>query len=188
MSWPVTRTLLPERRTLPSRINVTPNSCAICFIGLVVPRYDMTEVRETTRSSRTSARFVRMSSCMPSVKKALSLSSLMLVNGSTAMDLSDTRAVVSAGGAILLSAGGTAGGTDAGSDFRQRNTRATTAPMATAPTPQAHVGIDFLVSGVADPGFPVSARPAPAADCFAPFLGSSSSFFTCPTNCGVGTP
>ena len=52
------------------------------------PRYPITEVREITFKSPIFDRLVRMSSWMPSAKKALSLSSLKFSNGKTAIDLS----------------------------------------------------------------------------------------------------
>src|SRR5258708_36672066 len=98
---------------------------------LVVLRYCMTDVRDTTRSSEISARLVSMSSWMPSVKNPLSFSSLMLLNGRTARDFS---LMTRAGGSVDLTAASAAGTTGVASDLAAGRTN-TTAPQATAGTP-----------------------------------------------------
>ena len=70
------RTRSPARRTLPSRIVATPSSAAISRRGFWVPLYRITEVREMTFRSRIFASWVRMSSVIPSAKKAFSGSGL----------------------------------------------------------------------------------------------------------------
>ena len=84
----LTRTLFPDRRTLPSRILETPSALPISrrFVGR--PRYCITDVREITLRSLIFERFVSTSSWMPSAKYAFSFSSLKFSNGKTAIDLS----------------------------------------------------------------------------------------------------
>src|SRR6478736_3060815 len=96
----------------------------------VVLRYCMTDVRDTTCSSGMSARLVRMSSWMPSVKNALSFSSLMLLNGSTARDFSIASGAAATGAGDVTTDGGgtTAVGWAAGRKI-------TKAPSATTATP-----------------------------------------------------
>ena len=198
ISWPVTRTLLPARRTLPSSTYATPSSAAIWRRVFVVLRYCITEVRDTTWSSRTSARLVRMSSWIPSEKNTLSFSSLMLLNGSTARDFG-LMAGTGAAPAGLASTTG-AGAAGSGSLFPERSAKKTAAPIAiTATAPKIKGKRDAGVAGVvvagvacpefvegADPGRPASARPAPVLA--AAFFGASSSRFTWLTNSGVGAP
>src|SRR5882672_6086250 len=113
-------------------------------MDLLVVRYGITEVRETTRSSWTSARFVRMSSWMPSVKNSLSFSVLMLVNGRTAMDLSLSFGTAGAGDAVSAA---TFNGAAVDSGLRSSKTPAATATSTAAPAPHIHPGtvaLDFF--------------------------------------------
>src|SRR5437868_10764483 len=77
----------------------------------------MTEVRLMTFKSAILARSVRISSCTPSVKKALSGSRLKFSNGSTATLFSGMVAAVVTFGA----AKGGAGFVDLGAVWRARN-------------------------------------------------------------------
>src|SRR5881394_1051248 len=83
-----TRTLFPDRRTLPSRILDTPSALPISRRLVGRPRYCITEVREITLRSLIFERFVSTSSWMPSAKYAFSFSSLRFWKGKTAIDLS----------------------------------------------------------------------------------------------------
>src|SRR5258708_2940356 len=150
---------------------------------LVVLRYCMTDVRDTTRSSEISARLVSMSSWMPSVKNPLSFSSLMLLNGRTARDFS---LMTRAGGSVDLTATATAGTTGVGSGLAagRNNTKAPRAGTATPSRAAAQRGNPDLgpVAGAAP--WVRGADLAPAAD----LGGTCSRRFTCSTNCGVGSP
>ena len=66
----------------------TPNSCAIARMLWALARYCITDVREITLRSSILASEVSTSSWMPSAKCSLSLSSLKLSKGRTAIDLS----------------------------------------------------------------------------------------------------
>ena len=81
-----TRTRLPERRTLPSTTFATPSCWPILRRSRAVSLlYCITDVRPITFRSAIRARLLRISSCTPSAKNALSESRLRLSNGSTAM-------------------------------------------------------------------------------------------------------
>ena len=150
----------------------------------VVLRYCMTEVRDTTRSSEMSARLVRMSSWMPSVKKPLSFSSLMLLNGRTARDFSLTTGTVGSG-ALAATAG--ADGTGAGSGLAVgRNT--TKAPStSTATTSKAAAQGGNPARGAGAEGEEAAEETA-GLDPAAGLRGDCNRRFTCSTNCGVGSP
>src|SRR5271157_5114869 len=94
-------------------------------MDLVVPRYCMTDVRETTWRSRTNERFVSTSSWTPSVKNEFCLSSLMFSNGRTAIDLGSTACSWAGAGAAAGAAAGDGGA-------RLVTTRATAATAAAA--------------------------------------------------------
>src|SRR5204862_7858261 len=77
----------PAFWTLPSRMFITPSCRAMSrkSDGALLKR--CVDVREITLRSATFARRVRISSCTPSQKYALSGSRLRLSNGNTAIDL-----------------------------------------------------------------------------------------------------
>src|SRR5437870_5410631 len=108
----------------------------------------MTDVRETTRSSRIRARLVRISSWTPSEKKPLSLSSLMLVNGRTAMDLSSFAKAPEDTVAVVCFAAGSGGGTT-GAGWRRKIIPATAAMITVTNTPHIHPGTAGLALAAA---------------------------------------
>ena len=85
MSWALTRTRLPNRRAVPSRICATPNATPISRRFREPLLNCCTEVRLITFRSATLARFERMSSCTPAAKYSFSLSSLKFSKGKTAI-------------------------------------------------------------------------------------------------------
>src|SRR5215831_20593503 len=106
MSCAVTRTVLAERRTLPSSTAPTLSLCAtVAMSGCSLNEKD--EVRAATCSSLISARELSSSSVNPSEKYSCSLSPLRFTNGSTAMEcgggLKAAAATVGAGGAVVTS-------------------------------------------------------------------------------------
>src|SRR6478736_8859121 len=113
----------------------------------VVLRYCMTDVRDTTCSSGMSARLVRMSSWMPSVKNALSFSSLMLLNGSTARDFSLIAGVFCTGGSATAAVDTGTGATGVGGAAGRKTTKAPSARTATTSTATAHRGKPDLAGG-----------------------------------------
>src|SRR6516164_1240122 len=85
MSCVVIRTVLPERRTLPSSTAPTLSLRAtVAMSGCSLNEKD--EARAATRSPSISTRELMSSSVRPSEKYSWSLSPLMLTNGSTAME------------------------------------------------------------------------------------------------------
>ena len=73
---------------LPSSIYFTFNSFAISFTFFCVPLYFITDVLEITVNSLTLARFIVISSVIPSLKYSSFFSLLKLSKGKTAIDLS----------------------------------------------------------------------------------------------------
>ena len=86
MSWAVTRTRLPARRTLPSRMLVTRSASPMRTRSSALPLKAKEEVRAGTRRPGICARAFRISSERPSEKYALPGSSLRLRKGSTATE------------------------------------------------------------------------------------------------------
>src|ERR1700722_19220739 len=80
------RTVLPDRRTLPSSTAPTFNLRAMVPMSVSLPLNENAEVRAATWSSLTSVRELSSSSVSPSEKYSCSLSPLMLTNGSTAIE------------------------------------------------------------------------------------------------------
>ena len=86
-----------------------------------------------------------MSSCMPSVKNALSFSSLMLANGRTAMDLSSFAKATEDAVGDTAAAGGCAGGAGGWLWFRLLTATAVAIATTTAVRPpQVHAGTPFF--------------------------------------------
>ena len=85
MSCALTRTRLPTRRAVPSRICATPRSTPISRTFREPLLNCCTEVRLITFKSATLARLERTSSCTPAAKYSFSLSSLKFSKGRTAM-------------------------------------------------------------------------------------------------------
>src|SRR6516225_10225968 len=86
MSWVVMRTVLPERRTLPSNTAPTLSLRAIVAMSVFVPLKENAEVRAATCSSWISAMELSSSSASPSERYSCSLSPLMFTKGSTAIE------------------------------------------------------------------------------------------------------
>src|SRR5262245_10191151 len=79
---------------LPSRIASTPRVAATSRALTDKPLYLITELREMTRRARILARWVMMSSVIPSLKYSFSGFGLPLMNGKTAIDLRDRTETV----------------------------------------------------------------------------------------------
>src|SRR5215469_6128945 len=86
MSCAVTRTLWPERRTLPSSTVPTFNLRAIVPMSVSFPLNEKADVRAATCSSLMRDRELRSSSVRPSEKYSWLGSPLMFRNGNTAME------------------------------------------------------------------------------------------------------
>ena len=86
MSCAVTRTRVPDFRTLPSSTVATFNLSAIVGISTVRPLKLNAEVREATRSPGIFARMFSNSSLSPSAKYSLSGSRPMFTKAKTAID------------------------------------------------------------------------------------------------------
>src|SRR3984885_10144994 len=80
------RTVLPDRRTLPSSTAPTFNLRAMVPMSVSLPLKEKAEVWAATWSSLISARELSSSSVRPSEKYSCSLSPLMFTNGSTAIE------------------------------------------------------------------------------------------------------
>ena len=85
MSWALTRTRLPTRRAVPSKICATPSAAPISRTFREPLLNCWTEVRLITFKSATLARLERTSSCTPAAKYSFSLSSLKFSKGKTAI-------------------------------------------------------------------------------------------------------
>src|SRR6056297_125569 len=105
MSWAVMRTRSPARRTLPSSTVLTPSVAATSGMPTDFPLKMNDEVREATRNCGSLTSRFRISSAMPSLKYSFSLSPLMFMKGSTAMDFR-----LSAGFTCAAGAGGAGAG------------------------------------------------------------------------------
>jgi hypothetical protein len=86
MSWAVTRSLLPDLRTLPSSTLATSSVFAMVATSTSFPLNEKDDVRAMTRSWGICASRLSSSSERPSEKYSCSLSELMLTSGSTAID------------------------------------------------------------------------------------------------------
>src|SRR5450432_1050781 len=98
------RTVVPALRTLPSSTLATFNAWPISATVTARPRNENEEVRAVTLSSGICASKSISSSDRPSEKYSWSFFSLISVNGSTAIDLSET-----AGSVVRATGGGAAG-------------------------------------------------------------------------------
>src|SRR6516162_2993400 len=97
------RTLFPERRTLPSRMEATLSLCAMVPMSVSLPLNENEEVRAITFSASICDRATINSSVMPSEKYSCFGSPLRFVNGNTATELlggANTALVVSLGPAV----------------------------------------------------------------------------------------
>src|SRR5215469_4116836 len=110
ISCAVMRTVLPERRTLPSSTAPTFSLCATVAMSGCSPWNEKDEVGAATCSWLIRDSELSSSSVRPSEKYCCSLSPLMLMNGSTAMECGG--GVKAAGDALAGAAGGVGG--DAG--------------------------------------------------------------------------
>ena len=107
MSCALTRILFPILRTLPSRTADTSSRLPIALMSSVVPLKAKVDVRDATPSDLIFESALMISSAMPSVKYSFSGSLLVLVKGSTAIDLT-TCAPSGAGVAVgVVTIGGT---------------------------------------------------------------------------------
>jgi hypothetical protein len=109
-SCAVIRTREPALRTLPSRIVATLSFRAAVGMSTGTPLKLNADVRDATRNPRIFDRTLSSSSARPSAKYSLAASSLMLTNGSTAID--GASASAGAGG---VAPAGTCCGEPAGS-------------------------------------------------------------------------
>src|ERR1043166_6148526 len=98
MSWAVMRSLSPALRTLPSSTVATCNCSPTLrkMLSSVLPLKAKQELRPGTRKPGTWASTLSSSSVMPSLRYSSALSTLMLTNGSTAMDFWSAALVVAA--------------------------------------------------------------------------------------------
>src|SRR5713226_4023255 len=101
------RTWSASLRTLPSSMYFTPNSRLTSCTFAALPLYVKVDVRATKRSDILEREVIK-SSVIPSLKYSCSRSSLMLVNGSTAIDglSGNVRAGLCAGGIDAVVVGG----------------------------------------------------------------------------------
>src|SRR5262249_54926860 len=105
MSCAVTRTVCPERRTLPSSTAPTFSLCAtVATSGC--SRNEKDEVRAATCSPSMSARELSSSSVSPSEKYSCSLSPLKLTNGSTAIECGGGLKTAATGTPLVVDADG----------------------------------------------------------------------------------
>src|SRR5262249_32972102 len=82
----MTRTVLPERRTLPSRTEATFSFCPTVVMSGRFVWNEKDEVRAATCSSLIRDRELSNSSVRPSEKYCCSLSPLIFTKGSTAIE------------------------------------------------------------------------------------------------------
>src|SRR6516225_11506530 len=99
------RIVWPDRRTLPSSTVATFSLCATVAISGCSPWNEKEDVRAATCNSLMRDSELRSSSVSPSEKYSWSLSPLMLMNGSTAMECGGgLKAAAAAGAAPVLEA------------------------------------------------------------------------------------
>ena len=85
ISWAVIRILLPDLRTLPSRMVPTPSSPQISEIGFLVALYRAIDVLAITPSPAILESLEISSSVIPSAKYSSAGSALMFAKGNTAI-------------------------------------------------------------------------------------------------------
>ena len=100
MSWAVTRSRFPARRTLPSSTAVTLSRRPISRTSTSRPLKANAEVREATRRPSTRVSALISSSVMPSLKNSFSGSALMLTNGRTATAATRGTTTVAVGAGV----------------------------------------------------------------------------------------